>query len=425
MLSVLTLPLLALSFALPQASAHLQRTRHQHRAGDSPTKPVAAAWYTGWRALDGLPLSDVSWDRYNTLIYAVAVTTPSVHNLSLEASEPSVLPQFVSEAHKHGVAAHVAIGGWTGSRWFSSNVATAENRTAFVKTVTNFAKQYGIDGIDFDWEYPNAPGIGCNLISADDTKNYLSFLQELRKDPVGIKLTISAATSVLPFVDAAGKHSTDVTGFAKVLDYISIMNYDVFGSWSAAVGSNAPLNDTCASPDHQVGSAVSAVKAWTAAGMPLNKIVLGVPTYGHSFRVSPSDAFVSGSKTELAAYPKFNAANKPPGDAWAGTGGLDVCGVTEGPGDTWNFWALVKGGFLTSEGAPAPGIIYRFDSCSQTPYVYNATSQVMISFDNADSFAAKGNYIKETGLRGFAMWEAAGDYDDILLDSIRCAAGFD
>ncbi|KIK76578.1 glycoside hydrolase family 18 protein, partial [Paxillus rubicundulus Ve08.2h10] len=59
------------------------------------------------------------------------------------------------------------------------------------------------------------------------------------------------------------------------------------------------------------------------------------------------------------------------------------------------------------------------------PYVYNKTSEVMISFDNADSFAAKGSYIKDTGLRGFAMWEAAGDYDDILLDSIRFAAGFD
>jgi len=48
----------------------------------------------------------------------------------------------------------------------------------------------------------------------------------------------------------------------------------------------------------------------------------------------------------------------------------------------------------------------------------------MVSFDNAQSFAAKGKYIKETGLRGFAMWEAGGDYHDILLDSIRCAAGF-
>ena len=59
------------------------------------------------------------------------------------------------------------------------------------------------------------------------------------------------------------------------------------------------------------------------------------------------------------------------------------------------------------------------------PYVYNQTSEVMISFDNAQSFSAKGNYIKKTGLKGFSMWEAGGDYYDLLLDSLRCAAGFD
>jgi chitinase len=48
----------------------------------------------------------------------------------------------------------------------------------------------------------------------------------------------------------------------------------------------------------------------------------------------------------------------------------------------------------------------------------------MISFNNAKSFAAKGNYIKKTGLKGFSMWEAGDDYHDLLLDSIRSAAGF-
>lgn len=59
------------------------------------------------------------------------------------------------------------------------------------------------------------------------------------------------------------------------------------------------------------------------------------------------------------------------------------------------------------------------------PYVYNKISEVMISYDNAQSVAAKGNFIKETGLRGFAIWEAGGDYEDILLDSIRQATEFD
>ena len=216
------------------------------------------------------------------------------------------------------------------------------------------------------WEYPNSQGIGCNVISANDTQNYLSFLQELRADPIGATLTLSAAVPITPFRDASGNPSTDVSGFAEVLDYIAIMDYDIWGSWSSTVGPNAPLNDTCAAPANQVGSAVLAVKAWTAAGMPINQIVLGVPSYGHSFSVSPSDAFVDSSKTELAAYPKFNASNQPLGDAWGDSGSVDACGVYEGPGGTFEFWGLVDGGFLTTEGSPASGIYYRYDNCSQT-----------------------------------------------------------
>lgn len=49
------------------------------------------------------------------------------------------------------VAAHVAIGGWAGGLWFSSNVATPENRTAFAQTVADFAEQYDLDGINFEY----------------------------------------------------------------------------------------------------------------------------------------------------------------------------------------------------------------------------------------------------------------------------------
>jgi chitinase len=65
----------------------------------------------------------------------------------------------------------------------------------------------------------------------------------------------------------------------------------------------------------------------------------------------------------------------------------------------------------------------RLTDCVQ-PYVYNATTSVLVSFDNAQSFAAKGAFIKHTGMRGFAIWEAGGDYDDMLLNSIRGSIGF-
>ncbi|KAG0708627.1 glycoside hydrolase family 18 protein [Suillus ampliporus] len=404
MLSVFAVPLLVLS-AVSASTPAARSTSH-----------VAGAWYAGWHATE-FPLSSVSWGKYNTMYYSFAITTPSVDSLSLDGSDGDLLPEFVSAAHANGVAAHIAIGGWTGGRWFSSNIATSENRTAFVKTVAEFAYKYDLDGVQIDWEYPNRQGVGCNTINVNDTANLLEFLQELRQNPVGANLTLSAAVSVTPFRDASGNPSTDVSGFANVFDYIAIMDYDVWGSWSSTVGPNAPLNDTCASSANQQGSAVSAVKAWTDAGIPVNQIVLGVAAYGHSFSVPSSDAFKSDT-TKMAAYPTFDASNQPLGDIWDDAAGVDVCGVNQGAGGTFRFWGLIDNGFLTEEGKPADGIYYRYDDCSQTPYVYNKTSQVMISFDNVESYAAKGRYIEKTGLRGFSMWEAAGDYNDMLLDSI-------
>ncbi|KAG2356579.1 glycoside hydrolase superfamily [Suillus spraguei] len=404
----------------------------------STPSPVIGGWYTTWHATESHPAPKISWEKYNTMYYAFVNTTSSVDSLSLDGTDGNLLPQFVSDAQSHGVEAHVAVGGWLGSVWFSSNIATSESRTAFVKTLTDFVHKYKLDGIQFDWEYPGKQGVGCNKISVDDTSNYLQFLQELRKNTAGANLKLSAAVSLEPFTDASGKPSADVSGFAQVLDYITLMNYDVWGPSSTHVGPNAPLNDTCASPENRQGSAVSAIKSWTAAGMPIHKIVLGVASYGHSFSVSPSAAFDSDAKTPdvlgtntrgepgrktLAAYPAFDASKQPLGDAWDDTSSVDVCGVRHGPGGTFRFWGLVDAGFLKKDGTPADGIDFRYDECSQTPYAYNEISQVMISFDNPQSFAAKGKFIKETGLGGFTMREVAGDYNDILLDSITEAIG--
>ncbi|KAI0049237.1 glycoside hydrolase family 18 protein [Auriscalpium vulgare] len=387
---------------------------------------VAASWYAGWHA-DDVPLATVSWSKYTHMTYAFAETAPSVHELSLSDSDATFLQQFVSTAHTHGVKALVSVGGWTGGLYYSTDVGSAENRTAFVKTITQLATKYNLDGIDFDWEYPNSAGIGCNQVNADDVAHFLSFLQELRADPIGAKLFLTAATPVLPWSDASGNHATNLTGFGTVLDYVAIMNYDVWGPWAATAGPNAPLDDACvADPATQaVGSAVSAVNAWHATGIPYNKIVLGVAGYGHSFRVKPADALPQGANGPLASYPVFDAADQPLGDKWDDPNpGPDVCGNPQGAGGAFDYWGLIEGGFLYADGTPAAGISYSFDACSQTPYVYNATSQVYIAYDDAKSFAAKGAFIEKTGLRGFAMWQTGGDYKDTLMNSIRGAAGF-
>lgn len=151
------------------------------------------------------------------------------------------------------------------------------------------------------------------------------------------------------------------------------MNYDVWGPWADTVGPNAPLHDSCAPDAAQIGSAEDAVKAWHAAGIPKNQIIIGVPGYGHSYRVKPSDAFVNGSHSGgvLALYPSFNASDVPVGDKWDDAAGVDECGNFASQGGLFDFWGLVQSGFLTAQGNPAPGISYRYDTCTQTVRIHH------------------------------------------------------
>lgn len=73
--------------------------------------------------------------------------------------------------------------------------------------------------LNHSWESPGKAGIGCNTMSENDSANFLSFLETLRSicEP---NFIISAAVAITPFIGADGKPLADVSGFARVLDYI-------------------------------------------------------------------------------------------------------------------------------------------------------------------------------------------------------------
>jgi len=47
----------------------------------------------------------------------------------------------------------------------------------------------------------------------------------------------------------------------------------------------------------------------------------------------------------------------------------------------------------------------------------------MVSYDDPQSFKAKGEFIIKKNLLGFAMWETTGDHNGLLVDAITTAAG--
>lgn len=198
--------------------------------------------------------------------------------------------------------------------------------------------------------------------------NFLAFLQELRADPAGENLTLTAATSLFPWYDTAGVSYTngELSGFADVLDYIMIMAYDIYGAWAATGGPNAPLAYECDTRNNQ-GGASEGVAKWIAAGLPAEQIVLAVGAYGHGFSVNASAAFPLGNGTALNAYPAQNSSDRFQGSSWDNDPPVDECGNTNPPSGTYTFWSLIdEAKFLDESGNPAAGIAYGYDNCSQT-----------------------------------------------------------
>lgn len=379
---------------------------------------------SGWFYSGNLPISDIPWEKYNSVTYAFGIPTNDASQITVDSA---TLSSFVQAAHSNNVNATISLGGFTASMFFSTAV-NPQNSSIFVKAIVDLVSQYNLDGIEIDWEYPGMqPSQGCNVVSPNDSANFLAFLQKLRQDPVGGNMMISATASLKPWAGPDGLPLADVSAYAAVLDELSIMNYDVFGSWSATTGPNAPLNDSCApSTSDQQGSAANAVAAWTKANFPVNKLRLGVASYGHSFRVASSAAFTPTGN--IALYVPFDKKNIPVGNTDplpTSPPALDQCGNSINPGGTFDFKALIDDGYLTANGTNATGIDYLFDSCSQTPFIYNASSGVMISYDDATSFAAKGKFISDAGLIGYKMWSLTGDSSSSLLaDAINDAVGF-
>ncbi|KAG2035966.1 glycoside hydrolase superfamily [Suillus americanus] len=370
---------------------------------------VAMAWFANWHT--DYTVADITWKGFNRIAYFGGITSADgTVTITVGDSDPSGPVTF-------NVVPVLTIGGWDGSIYFSSSMTTSSNRTTFVQSIVSMVNKYGFQGVEFDWEYPGSTnGLSCNTQSPQDTANLLSTLQELKSALPNVSL--SAATPVKPWNDATGNPSTDLSSFAQVMDYIEIMNYDVYGdTFSKVVGPNSPLDDSCAPAADQTGSATSAVKLWTAAGFSAKQIVLGVASYGHGYSISQSAAVQNNT---LASYPSFNTNNPVTGDSWDAAG-PDACGVSQPASGDFNFWGLIDAGFLNQDGSVASGMTSRFDNCSQTPYVYNPNTQVMVAYDNAQSFTAKGKFITQSGLAGFAMWEMGGDYNNILLNAINGA----
>jgi len=182
----------------------------------------------------------------------------------------------------------ISFGGWNQSGGFSS-AAQPEHLRDFVRScVDTFINGHfasgiegpGIfDGIDIDWEYPVPGGGGPG--KAEDAKNFTAMLAEFRRqlDAMRPGLLVTAA---LP-AEAELFEAIDLKSISGYLDQLSIMAYDEHWSSEPLTNLHSALFHDPADPsqpplDKRYGD--YAVRGFVAAGVPREKIILGVPFYG-------------------------------------------------------------------------------------------------------------------------------------------------
>jgi chitinase len=258
-----------------------------------------------------------------------------------------------------------------GKQSLFEEAAKPENRVAFVRScVARWLAGHlapGMEmgrvftGIDVDWEYPNA----------DHADDFYALMEEFRR-----QMNAFAPGMLLTIASSANSKSITPIQWSRVaasVDEIGVMTYDFAGPWSHTTGFVAPLR----SADPGATTVATVMQAYRAAGVPADKLLLGVPFY---------------------AYQWHNVAD-------GGTHGLNAKGdPLRGNHNQSTAEALLAGSTAAK--------LYR-DPVSAAPWIYDGDN--FLTFDDAVSLRAKMQYVTEQKLGGVMVWELSGDTDDVKL----------
>ncbi|KAJ2482215.1 hypothetical protein IWW56_001236 [Coemansia sp. RSA 2131] len=370
-------------------------------------KPIVLGYYPSWKRAQS---ANVDFSKYTHINMAFAIPTSS-GTFSFEGDW--FLPQVVTDLHSKGTKVLMSVGGWTGSNLFSTILKNPSTKSTLIQSMVSYVKQYELDGIDIDWEYPGRLGNNCNVFDvANDTPNYLLFLQDLRKEfdsAFGArKKLITLAVRVQPF-EVNGTPISDLSEFAKVVDYANLMQYDINGGWNNETGPNAPFNFE-EGKGLQV-SFVSAIEDWTKAGWPANQLTAGIGFYGRS-----TIANVDMTKDPKNQY-QSQQSTVPLGDS-EDASWYDACAGSTANSGTWQWKHLRDQGLLTSPTTAAAPWVRQWDDVSQTPWLFNPSTKQFISYDDTESIKIKLDYAASKGLAGSMIWSINMDYNNELLDTV-------
>jgi chitinase len=263
-----------------------------------------------------------------------------------------------------GIKVIWSFGGWT---WSGGFTQAAANPTNFANSCYNLVKDSRwsdvFDGIDIDWEYPNACGLSCDASGPAAYNNVITAL----RNKFGSSFLITSAISA----DGSNGGKLDVADYASGISKLNLvfpMTYDYFGAFApqGPTAPHSPLTSYSGIPTAGFYSD-AAIQKLKSKGVPASKMLLGIGFYGRGW-TGVSQAAPGGSATGAA-----------PGTYEAGIEDYKVLKTS----------------------CPATGTV------GGTSYAKCGSN--WWSYDTPSTIAGKMTYVKNQGLGGAFFWEFSGD----------------
>ena len=231
----------------------------------------------------------------------------------------------------------------------SAMAADETHREQFCKNCLDAIQKHNLDGIDIYWEYPT-----------ENLKNLVCALRTvLGSDRM---VTIASAFNA--------EHSL----FPPALPYIEFVSIITYGM------GRPPYHNAGLYPSSMTqGSCSEYVDLYHQAGVPYEKMVLGIPFHGHGNGLD-----YSSDRIDYKDVPQKELSKK--------------------------------------------GLVKKWDDIAQVPYLTNNSGEMVISYDDEISVGLKTDYVKSKGILGVMYWNIeADDYAWPLSKAIssRLLDGFD
>lgn len=328
-----------------------------------PSKGIKAAY---WPSFNGFPASSIDTSYFTHIYFAFILPNRATYKLDVTQFHLEKFPEFMDALRFSDppVKTVLSIGGAGNDPIvFSKMVSNKKNRVIFINSTIEVARQFGFDGVDLDWEFPTNALDMSNLGLL--FKQWRQTLENEANVTKKSRLLLTSAVYYASELSFSGSYPGDF--IRNYVDWISPMCFDYHGPWERVTGEHSALYDPNSNTSTSFG-----IQSWIQAGIPPEKIVMGLPLYGHTWTLQD---------------PNENGVGAPAVGAGPGNGTLVYSQVVD---------------FNSNNDA-----FVEFDNGTASFYSYAGGSWV--GYDDVGSIKLKIQFARAQSLGGYFFWALGQD----------------